>query len=99
MFLCLCQASGEAVYSSDVGVGDNQLYARVVASTEVLANLDTIDPSEALQVFKCSSGQTAWSASGLVAFSCQLLLPGRTSDLAEACETARRAQDCKKYSR
>ena len=38
------------MYSSDVGVGSHQLYARVVASTEALANIDSIDPSKALEV-------------------------------------------------
>lgn len=38
------------MYSSDVGVGGRQLYARVVASTEALANIDSIDPSKALEV-------------------------------------------------
>lgn len=45
------QASGEAVYSSDVGVGASELlYACVVPSTEALAAIDGIDTSEALQV-------------------------------------------------
>lgn len=46
------QASGEAVYSSDVGVGTQQLYARVVASTETLARVCGIDPAKALEVSK-----------------------------------------------
>lgn len=45
------QASGEAVYSSDVGVGaQRQLYASVVASDRALAAVDSIDPAAALEV-------------------------------------------------
>ena len=54
--MSLLQASGEAVYSSDVGVGGDQLYARVVPSSEVLAGVDRIDASQALQV-RCSKLQ------------------------------------------
>jgi xanthine dehydrogenase molybdopterin-binding subunit B len=44
------QASGEAVYTSDMGMGADELYAYPVTSTEALATLEDVDPSKALQV-------------------------------------------------
>ena len=42
------QASGEAVYTSDVGVGGGELYAAIVPSTQALAYVASLDPSPAL---------------------------------------------------
>ena len=55
------QASGEATYTSDIGLGSNQLYAAVVVSSEALAFIDSIDTSEALEVhFTGSLAMPAW---------------------------------------
>lgn len=44
------QASGEAVYTSDIGVGSGELFAAVVGSTQALATLVSVDPLPALAV-------------------------------------------------
>lgn len=50
-FQCgVLQASGEAVYTSDVGLGGDELYAYPVESTQALATIESIDASKALQV-------------------------------------------------
>jgi CO/xanthine dehydrogenase Mo-binding subunit len=47
----IAQASGEAVYTSDVLVGlGGELYAAVVSSTEPLALVDDVDLTEARKV-------------------------------------------------
>ena len=38
------------MYTSDIGTGAAQLFAAPVTSSEALADLDSIDPSEALEV-------------------------------------------------
>ncbi|KAK9795562.1 hypothetical protein WJX73_009750 [Symbiochloris irregularis] len=42
------QASGEAVYTSDISAGSDQLFAALVGSAEPLATISSLDPSEAL---------------------------------------------------
>ena len=44
------QTSGEAVYTSDIGVGSGDLFAAVVGSTQALATVVSIDVSPALAV-------------------------------------------------
>ena len=44
------QASGEAVYTSDVGMGKDELYAALVPSTQALAYVASLDPSPALDL-------------------------------------------------
>lgn len=44
------QASGEAVYTSDVGYGKGELYAYPVMSTQALATLEDVDASKVLKV-------------------------------------------------
>ena len=45
------QASGEAQYTTDSGLGTSgELYAAVVASTEALATIEGIDTAAALKV-------------------------------------------------
>ena len=56
--ICRVQASGEAVYTSDIGVGDDELYAALVGSTEALATLTSVDPSAALAVGALSGAIT-----------------------------------------
>ena len=46
---CL-QASGEAVYTSDVALGGDELYCYPVESTQALAMLVSVDASKALEV-------------------------------------------------
>lgn len=46
---CL-QASGEAVYTSDVALGVDELYCYPVESTQALAMLVSVDASKALEV-------------------------------------------------
>ena len=46
----MLQASGEAVYTSDIGSDAAQLFAAAVESTEPLAHVSAIDPSPALEV-------------------------------------------------
>lgn len=47
---CHAQASGEAVYTSDIGVGSDDLFAALVGSTQALATITSIDPAPALAV-------------------------------------------------
>ena len=44
------QTSGEALYTSDVGLGGSELHAAPVLSTQALATLEHIDASKALKV-------------------------------------------------
>ena len=44
------QTSGEALYTSDVGLGGSELHAAPVLSTQALATLEHIDASRALKV-------------------------------------------------
>ncbi len=46
---CL-QTSGEALYTSDIGLGGSELHAVPVLSSQALATLEDIDPSKALKV-------------------------------------------------
>ena len=46
---CL-QTSGEALYTSDLGMDGSGLHAAPVLSSQALATLDHIDPSKALKV-------------------------------------------------
>ena len=48
-FSCV-QASGEAVYTSDVSVGGSELFAAIVPSTQALAHIVSIDPNPALEL-------------------------------------------------
>jgi len=50
------QASGEAVYTSDVCLGGDELYAYPVESTQALAIIESIDASKALEVQSSSPG-------------------------------------------
>ena len=45
----LPQASGEALYASDLGVGSGQLYAATVATTQAAARIVSVDASAAEQ--------------------------------------------------
>ena len=44
------QASGEALYTSDMGVGSGQLYAATVATTQAAVRIVSVDASAADQV-------------------------------------------------
>ena len=44
------QTSGEALYTSDVGLGGSELHAAPVLSTQALATLEHIDASRGLKV-------------------------------------------------
>ena len=44
------QASGEALYTSDVTIGGSELFAVLVPSTQALAHLVGVDPAPALQL-------------------------------------------------
>lgn len=46
------QASGEAVYTSDVALGGDELYCYPVESTQALAMLVSVDASKALEVIQ-----------------------------------------------
>lgn len=52
---CLLQASGEAVYTSDVDYGRGELFAYPVISTQALATIVSIDASKVLKVCQGSS--------------------------------------------
>ena len=45
---CVVQASGEAIYTSDIVMPPSGLYGVFVESTEALAELQGVDPSPAL---------------------------------------------------
>ena len=47
---CCVQTSGEAMYTSDIGVGGDELYAAIVPSTQALAFVASLDPSPALEL-------------------------------------------------
>ncbi len=49
------QASGEAIYTSDVDYGRGELFAYPVMSTQALANIVSIDGSKVLQVTDSSA--------------------------------------------
>ena len=47
---CGLQTSGEAKYTSDIGLGGSELHAAPVLSMQALATLEDIDASRALKV-------------------------------------------------
>lgn len=47
---CGVQTSGEALYTSDIGLGSGELHAAPVLSTQALATLEHVDASRALKV-------------------------------------------------
>lgn len=65
----LSQASGEAMYTSDIGVGTEQLYAATVASSRAHAHISKIDLSDAEKVLNSRSHPCV---AGLVACSLRM---------------------------
>jgi len=49
------QTSGEALYTSDIGLGGSELHAVPVLSSQALATLENIDASKALKVISMQS--------------------------------------------
>lgn len=49
------QTSGEALYTSDIGLGGSELHAVPVLSSQALATLENIDASKALKVISVQS--------------------------------------------
>ena len=49
------QTSGEALYTSDIGLGGSGLHAVPVLSSQALARLEHVDPSKALKVINVRS--------------------------------------------
>ena len=49
------QTSGEALYTSDIGLGGSELHAAPVLSSQALATLENIDASKALKVINLQS--------------------------------------------
>ncbi len=49
------QTSGEALYTSDIGLGGSELHAAPVLSSQALATLENIDASKALKVISVPS--------------------------------------------
>ena len=49
------QTSGEALYTSDIGLGGSELHAVPVLSSQALATLENIDAGQALKVISMQS--------------------------------------------
>jgi xanthine dehydrogenase molybdopterin-binding subunit B len=99
------QASGEALYTSDLGVGSGQLYAATVATTQAAARIVSVDASAAEQVrnvlaVACRSLAvlTLPRRSSGPAYKCSCL-PACTSVRTSMCiRTLKSAQSCAEFA-